>query len=369
MEAADLDVLAAALHWLDAGHAGVLVTVVRTWGSSPRPPGALMAIRADGVVTGSVSGGCIEDELIARVRDDGLAALCPAGLPAVATYGVSAEEAQRFGLPCGGTLQLVLEPLGERSRLAELIALLRERRATRRELDLSTGAVSLRTAALPGDDADTAGLHDAATALPDALAFDGRSLAHTLGPRLRLIVIGAGQLSRYLCTVATGLGFDITVCDPREEYRADWQVPGVTLSFDMPDDVVIAARPDERTAVVALTHDPKLDDLALIDALRSPAFYVGALGSRANNARRRERLATHFGLTDAELARLRGPAGLYIGSRTPPEIALSILAEIVAVKNGVPLAPQLAVGPAKSAREADGAAANEPGVGAGCGIG
>jgi len=334
VEAADLDVLLGSQQWLAAGHAGVLVTVVRTWGSSPRPPGAMMAIRADGVVMGSVSGGCIEDELIARVRDDGLAALCPGGLPAVAAYGVSAEEARRFGLPCGGTLQLVLEPLGAATRLPDLIDELRARRPTQRTLDLATGAVSL-------DPAGSA----------DALVFDGATLSHVLGPRYRMIVIGAGQLSRYLCAVAVGLGFDITVCDPREEYRADFDVPGATLVFDMPDDVVIAARPDARTAVVALTHDPKLDDLALIDALRTPAFYVGALGSRANHARRVERLKLHFGLTDDELARLRGPAGLYIGSRTPPEIALSILAEIVAVKNGVALPAQVAVGVAKAARE------------------
>jgi xanthine dehydrogenase accessory factor len=171
-----------------------------------------------------------------------------------------------------------------------------------------------------------------------------------LGPRHRLLIIGAGQLSRYLCRTAAGLGFDVTVCDPREEYAEGFEAEGIALTCCMPDDAVLAMQPDERTAVVALTHDPKLDDLALMDALKTPAFYVGALGSRANDARRRERLKEHFGVTEEELARLRGPAGIYIGSRTPSEIALSILAEIVAAKNGVALSRRLAVGEAKNAR-------------------
>jgi xanthine dehydrogenase accessory factor len=336
MEAADLNVLLTCRQWLSAQQRSVLVTVVRTWGSSPRPPGSMMGIRADGVVAGSVSGGCIEDDLIAKVRDSGIAALCKDGLPGLMTYGIRAEQAQRFGLPCGGTLQLVLEPLGAHSRIDELVARLQQRQPTRRTLDLRSGKVRL--------DAAGAG---------SELAFDGRILNHVLGPRYRLIVIGAGQLSRYFAEVAVGLGFDVTVCDPREEYRADWNVRGVQLSGEMPDDVVLAAQPDARTAIIALTHDPKLDDLALIDALRSPAFYVGALGSRANHARRVERLRQHFGLTDSELARLRGPAGLYIGSKTPPEIALSILAEIVAVKNAVSLPLQLTVGAAKDEQQQD----------------
>lgn len=336
MEAADLNVLLTCRQWLGAQQRSVLVTVVRTWGSSPRPSGAMMAIRADGVVAGSVSGGCIEDDLIAKVRDSGIAALCKDALPGLMTYGIRAEEAQRFGLPCGGTLQLVLEPLGAHSRIDELVALLQQRQPTRRALDLRSGKVSL--------DAAGAG---------SELAFDGNILSHVLGPRYRLIVIGAGQLSRYFAEVAVGLGFDVTVCDPREEYRAGWNVRGVQLSGEMPDDVVLAAQPDARTAIIALTHDPKLDDLALIDALRSPAFYVGALGSRANHARRVARLRQHFGMSDSELARLRGPAGLYIGSKTPPEIALSILAEIVAVKNAVSLPPQLTVGAAKDEKQQD----------------
>ena len=157
------------------------------------------------------------------------------------------------------------------------------------------------------------------------------------GPRWRLLIIGAGQLSRFLAQIAIGMDYRVTVCDPREEYRDGWQVEGVEgveLVHAMPDDQVIAMQLDGRSAVVALTHDPKLDDMALMEALRSDAFYVGAIGSRANNAKRRERLLA-FDLTAAQIARLHGPIGLYIGSKTPSEIAISILAELTAVKNGV----------------------------------
>src|SRR5438876_343911 len=149
-------------------------------------------------------------------------------------------------------------------------------------------------------------------------------------------VIGAGQLSKYLAQIAVGLDYQVTVCDPREEYTETWDIPGITLVKTMPDDTALAMKLDERCAVVALTHDPKLDDLALMEALKSPAFYVGALGSRANNAKRRQRLE-EFDLTPEQIAHLHGPIGLYIGSRTPQEIAISILAEITATKNGVAL--------------------------------
>jgi len=340
MHAADLNVLLACQEWQQRGRQAALLTVVRTWGSSPRPPGAMMAIREDGVVAGSVSGGCIEDDLIDQVRRAGVGALCPGGVPAVVTYGVRAEDAHRFGLPCGGTLQLVIEPLAARSRLDELVRRLQQREPIRREIDMRSGEATLGAA--PAD------------AEPQ-LQEDRFSCV--LGPRHRLIVIGAGQLSRYLCEIANGLDFDVTVCDPRDEYRAEWNVPGVRVTHDMPDDVVLAAKPDARTAIVALTHDPKLDDMALIYALQSEAFYVGALGSRANNAKRVQRLREHFELTEAQLARLHGPAGLYIGSRTPPEIALSILAEIVAHKNGVHLPSEVAVATAKEALRAAGDAA------------
>ena len=335
MEDLDTRVLRTCARLLDEGRSAILVTVARTWGSSPRPPGALMVLGPDGLTVGSVSGGCIEDDLVARLREAGPAALCPGGLPQVLRYGIDEETAHRYGLPCGGTIELVLEPLAARSRIHALLDALHAREVVRRNLDLRTGEVTL----------DAAPHSDAVPSLSD------ERLSLVLGPRYRLLVIGAGDLSQYLCAMALGLGFDITVCDPRIEHRQGWTLSEVSLVSEMPDDVVQALRPDERTAVIALTHDPKLDDLALMDALKTKAFYVGAIGSRLNNQRRRERLCEHFDLTEAEVERLRGPAGLYIGSKTPAEIALSILAEIVAAKNGIALPAQMQVGHAKNAQE------------------
>lgn len=273
----------------------------------------MLAVRDDGLVAGSVSGGCIEDDIIDRTRREGMRSTrCE-----VVTYGVSADDARRFGLPCGGTIRLVLEPLTRESGVRALLAEVEAGRLTERRLTLADGTWSLRKASAAA-----------------GLTFDGEVLVTIHGPRYRMLVIGASQLSRYLAQIAVGLDYQVTVCDPREEYTDTWDVPGVTLVRTMPDDTVQAMHLDERCAVVALTHDPKLDDLALMEALKSPAFYVGALGSRANNARRRERLR-EFDLTAAQIARLHGPIGLYIGSRTPPEIAISILAEITAVRNGV----------------------------------
>jgi xanthine dehydrogenase accessory factor len=259
-----------------------------------------------------VSGGCIEDDLIAQLRAGSLQLDRPTPL----RYGVGAEEARRFGLPCGGTLELLLEPLGPQSALDELLARLTRGERVRRTLELATGAATLADAE-PG---------------ADTLVLTDTQLVSHHGPQWRLLVIGAGQMTDYLAQMALALGYGVTVCDPREEYADGFVLAGVTLTRDMPDDVVTAFKVDGATAIVALTHDPKLDDLALMEALKGPAFYVGAIGSRVNQAKRKARLAEHFGLTEAELARLHGPVGLDIGARTPPEIALSILAEMTAVR-------------------------------------
>ncbi len=316
MDSLDLEVLKTAAAWVAQGHRCQLVTVIKTWGSSPRPPGAMLAVRADGRVAGSVSGGCIEDDLIDKARGGGTGDT----LPRIVTYGISADEAHRFGLPCGGTIELAVEPLGRASGLDELLRRLALGELVERRLVLATGAASLEPAG-PG----------AGTRLADGV------LSTVHGPRWRLFIIGAGPLSRFLAQVASAMDYRVTVCDPREEYQGGWDLPGVELVHAMPDDLVIEARLDARSAVVALTHDPKLDDLALMEALRSDAFYVGAIGSRLNDARRRERLKL-FDLSDAQLARLHGPIGIYIGSKTPAEIAVSILAQMTAVKNGVPAA-------------------------------
>jgi len=312
MDNLDLNVLRTAAGWRAESRRVVLGTITRTWGSAPRPVGSLVAVRDDGLIAGSVSGGCIEDDLVAQLRAGSLALAHPTLL----RYGVGAEEARRFGLPCGGTLELMLEPLGPQSAVDELLARLTRGERVRRVLELATGAVTLAPAE-PG--ADTLVLSDT------------RLVSHH-GPQWRLLVIGAGQMTDYLAQMALALGYGVTVCDPRAEYADGFALAGVTLTRDMPDDVVLAFQVDDATAIVALTHDPKLDDLALMEALKSPAFYVGAIGSRVNQAKRKARLAEHFDLTSEQLDRLHGPVGLDIGARTPPEIALSILAEMTAVR-------------------------------------
>ncbi len=319
MDSIDLEVLKTSAAWIAAGHRCELVTVIKTWGSSPRPIGATLAVCDDGRVVGSVSGGCIEDDLIERVRREGITR----ELPEIVSYGITADEAHRFGLPCGGTIELAIEPLHAQSRIAELLTRLEQHQLVERRVDLRTGAVVLGKAPASA-----------------VLTLTEDELVTQHGPRWRLLIIGAGQLSRFVAQIASAMDYHVTVCDPREEYRSGWTLPEVQLVHAMPDDLVQEMRLDTRSAVIALTHDPKLDDLALMEALRSDAFYVGAIGSRANNAKRRERLL-QFDLTPAQLDRLHGPIGLYIGSKTPSEIAISILAEMTAVKNAVPRALQV----------------------------
>lgn len=314
MDSLDLQVLQQARDWRAQGRAVWLVTVIETWGSAPRPPGALLAMRDDGLVVGSVSGGCVEDDLIDRVRQGERV-----GKPSLITYGVTKEEAARFGLPCGGNLRLVQEPLGDTAWVDEVLARTARHELVARRLDLDTGAVGIEPAARG-----------------EAFQFDGRMLRALFGPRWRLLIIGAGQLSRVVAQMALALDFEVICCDPREEYHLTWDIPGTTFSKAMPDDLVTEMQLDPHSAVIAVTHDPKLDDMVLLEALKSPAFYVGALGSRGNTAKRKERLAL-FDLTPAEIDRLHGPIGLDLGSKTPAEIAVSIVAEIVAVKNGVAL--------------------------------
>ena len=329
MDSIDLEVLKTCSDWIAAGKRCELVTVIKTWGSSPRPEGATLGICDDGHVVGSVSGGCIEDDLIDRVRKEGITRT----QPEIVTYGITADEAHRFGLPCGGTIQLAIEPLSAESQITELIERLSKGEVVARRVDLQNGAVTLGSAK-PGM----------------SLQVSESALTTIHGPRWRLLIIGAGQLSRFLAQIAVGMDYSVTVCDPREEYREGWHVEGVQVVHAMPDDLVLEMKLDSRCAVVALTHDPKLDDLALMEALKSDAFYVGAIGSRSNDEKRRERLLD-FDLTPAQLEKLHGPIGLYIGSKTPSEIAISILAEMTAVKNDVLLPEEMKVGKAKASAQ------------------
>jgi xanthine dehydrogenase accessory factor len=273
-------------------------------------------VRADDArFVGSVSGGCVEDDLSARLAAQGASL----ALPRIESYGVTPDQTHRFGLPCGGRLDLVVEQLASAEPLRAMLRAMDARRLTVRRVCLATGEASLHAAERAQD-----------------FSFDGENLIQVFGPAWRLVLIGAGQLSRFVAQMAQALDYEVIVCDPREEYAAQWQLAGTVLDTRSPDDAVCALARDARSAVIALTHEPKLDDLALMEALVSPAFYVGALGSHANNAKRRARLAS-LALPPEAIARLHGPVGLPIGSRTPAEIAVAILAELTAVRNGIVL--------------------------------
>ena len=313
MQSLDLDVLERALEWRRAGRRVWLVTVAQTFGASPRPPGSLAAIRDDGILVGSVSGGCIEDDLVARRGE------YEGRKPQFAAYGVTAEEARRFGLPCGGELEVIIEPEVKAGEFERLLTEISAGHVVGRRVDLATGDWTIEPAK-PADEC-----------VRTPTAFTS---VH--GPRWRMLVIGASEIAHYLAEVASTVDFQVFVCDPREEYRGAWRAHGATWIEGMPDDAVVAFKPDGHSVILAVSHDPKLDDMALLEALKADAFYVGAVGSSRTSAERRKRLAD-FDLTPQQIARLRGPVGLGIGSRTPPEIALAILADLIASRNGIVL--------------------------------
>ena len=313
MNSTDLSVLKSAVDWLKAGQPVAIATVVQTWGSAPRPVGSWLAIRQDGQVAGSVSGGCVEDDLIRRVQTE----ILTRNIPEMVVYGVSQQEAARFGIPCGGTLRLLIEPKPELAVLEELLKAISSQQITLRSVDLLTGKSTL-------EDGDRS----------DLFLCDEKVMRTTYGPRWRMVLIGAGQLSLYTADFALASDFEVIVIDPREEYAEGIARNDVTFIKGMPDDVLLELGIDAHTAVIALTHDPKLDDMALMEALKSPAFYVGALGSKINTQKRKERLL-EFDVTKAQVEKLHGPVGLHIGALTPPEIAVSIMAEVIAVKYGI----------------------------------
>jgi xanthine dehydrogenase accessory factor len=313
MQSLDLDVLERARDWKREGRRVWLLTVAQTFGASPRPPGSLAVIRDDGILVGSVSGGCIEDDLVARREEYG------GRVPRFVGYGVTAEEAQRFGLPCGGQVELIVEAEVSVAQLEELLSAIAAGRIVARHVDLATGDWIIAPAG--------AG---------DECARDERRFTSVHGPRWRMLIIGGSEIAHYLAEVASTVDYQVFVCDPREEYRTAWRARGARWIEGMPDDAVLAFRPDGHSVILAVSHDPKLDDMALLEALKSDAFYVGAVGSSRTSAERRKRLA-EFDLTPQQVARLRGPVGLSIGSRTPPEIAVAILADLIASRNGIVL--------------------------------
>jgi xanthine dehydrogenase accessory factor len=317
-QADNIEVLDGALSWLQSGQQVALATVIKTWGSSPRPPGSLLAMNDAGQFVGSVSGGCVEESLLARYRDGELAG--PA--PTMVDFGVDRQEATRMGLPCGGRLEVLIEQLTDAESITQLLTRLRCGELVARKVNLVSGEVSLH----PGNGGTEFQLSETA-------------LVKTFGPAWQLLLIGDGQLARHLASMALHLDYRVIICDPRDAFASNAPLADVHYSHAMPDDAVHGLRDQARTAIVALTHDPRQDDLGLSAALESQAFYIGALGSRRSAQARRERLAS-LGYSTAQIERIHGPAGLHIGSKRPAEIALSILAQITAIRNGIKVQAQ-----------------------------
>lgn len=307
----DIEVLQAALGWLSEGARVALVTVLHTWGSSPRPPGSMLLIHEDGRTVGSVSGGCVEETLIARHRAGELGDVTPSQVD----FGVDTVEAGRLGLPCGGRLELLVELLQSPQQFDRLLAQLGQNQLIQRRVCLATGETSL---------------HPFKSGV-EFLVSDN-DVIKVFGPAWQLLLIGDGQIARHIVRMAQPLNYQVAICDPRREFAHPDPLPGVRYSQRMPDDEVAAMIEASRTAIVTLTHDPRQDDLGLSAALHSNAFYIGALGSTRTAEKRRQRLAT-LGHDIDQIGRIHAPAGLPIGSKRPAEIALSIIAEITAVRN------------------------------------
>jgi xanthine dehydrogenase accessory factor len=326
------DPVTAALTWLSQGHGAAIATVTRTWGSAPRQAGSQMAIRDDGAFVGSVSGGCVEGAVIAEAQDalgDGRARNLQ--------YGVTNEDAWAVGLACGGEIGVHVAPIGPNARdvLADVMRARGEHRAAVVATPLAGGESCVVYPGDAGGDALTDAARTAARRdTSGAVEADGGEWFLTVfNPPLDLVVIGAVHIAQPLSAMARMTGYGVRVIDPRTAFATPERFPDATLVHQWADEALADAPLTARSAVVALTHDPKLDDPALIVALRSPAFYVGALGSKKTHARRLERLAEQ-GFTPDELARIRGPIGLAIGARSPAEIAISILAEMTQTLRG-----------------------------------
>jgi xanthine dehydrogenase accessory factor len=315
----DLDAMPEqALAWHRAGKGAVLATVVETWGSAPRPVGSQLAVSGEGEMAGSVSGGCVEGAVVVEAMEavsDGTAA------GQMLEFGVSDDEAFAVGLACGGRIRVWLEPVGAalpEAMLADLVAARAARRPVAYVVNTETGARRL-DAAEPWADrfrADRSGMEE-----------DGATFVHVHNPPLRMIVVGAVHIAQALLPMARMAGYDVSLVDPRPAFAQDTRFPGETVVEDWPDEALDALAPDARTAVVTLTHDPKLDDPAISRALGSDMFYLGCLGSTRTHAKRVARL-TEAGFSEAQIARIHAPVGLDIGARSPAEIAVSILAEV-----------------------------------------
>jgi len=311
-----------ALDWLREGKGAALATVIETWGSAPRPRGSQLAISSEAEMAGSVSGGCVEGAVVAEA----LEALGD-GVPRVLEYGVTDEEAFAVGLACGGTIRVMVEPLGVgRGPDADLIARLAEARSQRRPVVYAVRPESWERRLIEGPDDP---LWDQARArlASDQSGFDDDWFLAAHNPPLRMAIVGAVHIAQALVPMARLAGYDVAVIDPREAFASEARFPDARLMAGWPDEALGEFGLDTRTAVVTLTHDPKLDDPAITSALRSAVFYLGCLGSKRTHAKRVVRLR-EAGFSDADIGRIHAPVGSDIGAKTPAEIAVSILAQI-----------------------------------------
>jgi len=314
MQTEDRSVIQHLLDWCREGLTPWLCIVTGCTGSSPRPVGSMLACLDDGRQAGSISGGCVEEDLLARLR----AGEFVSPLPHTVEYGLSAAENERLGLPCGGRIAVLLQRLGagDEAWLAETIETMDQRRCILRRLHLASGVSTLA-------EADTFA----------ALAIDDAELRQCFGPRMRMLLVGAGQLAQSLSELALAMDYEVLVTDPRGDVLAQWEGPSLPLLQGMPDDIVREHAADRHSVVITLTHDPRIDDMALMEALETDAWYVGALGSARTTEKRLQRLA-QLGVPAARIARLHAPVGLAVGSKTPIEIAVAIMAELIQLRRG-----------------------------------
>ena len=330
-----IDILHQACAWAGTGtgaadgKSAALATVITTWGSAPRRTGALLAISSEGELAGSVSGGCVEGAVLAEAQD-----IMSHGQPKILEFGVSDEEAWEVGLACGGTIRVFIEKVDEEK--ATLTNEITARRADGQPTVLATRLAdgSQRLVLAEGDAFSEAASLAIRQDKGASVEFEGQEWFLTVfNPPLRLILVGAVHIAQTLAPAAHLAGFQVRLIDPRTAFATEARFPGVELSHDWPDEAMAASPPDHRTAIVTLTHDPKIDDPALHAALKSSAFYIGCLGSKRTHAKRLDRLKAS-GFTEEQTGRINGPLGLDIGAANPAEIAISALAEIIAVLRG-----------------------------------
>ncbi|HET8791432.1 MAG TPA: XdhC family protein [Modicisalibacter sp.] len=322
MQPLDLDVIENAVRWSQVGETVWLCTVLATYGSSPREPGALLVARRDGRCVGSLSGGCVEEDFLARLQAGDFQTVIQ-----VVRYGESEGDQQRLKLPCGGILEVLVERLPATRESLQLLTALREalqgQRRLIREVSLATGATGLET-----DEASPTEKQR------PRIQRESNRVRIRMGPMRRLVIAGISPVSVACAEFARSLGFEVVVCDPRNELIDSFGVADVELHSLLPSMYLAREGCHASTAVVALTHDPRIDDLAMIEALRTPAFYIGVMGSRKTSAARAERLQRSGGLNQDQIERIRMPIGLDIGSKTPAEIALAVMADVVRVYHG-----------------------------------